>query len=56
MYVGKNLVLRVTSKDVNVYQLINLNSNVIQGNDFADTTLKDCVLSLKVITSSLAEF
>ena len=31
-----------TSKDVNVYQLINLNSNVIQGNDFAGATLKDC--------------
>jgi hypothetical protein len=56
MYVVKNLVLRVTSKDVNVYHLINLNSNVIQGNDFVGTTLKDYVLSLKVITSNLAEF
>jgi hypothetical protein len=56
MCVGKNLVLRVTSKDVNVCQMINLNSNVIQGNDFAGTNLKDYVLSLKFITSNLVEF
>jgi len=56
MYVGKILVLRVTSKDVNMYQLITLNWNVIQGNDCAGTSLKDYVLSLKVIKSNLVEF
>jgi hypothetical protein len=56
MCAGKMLILRVTSKDVNVYHLINLNLNVIQGNDFTGTDLKDKVLSLKVITSNLAEF
>jgi hypothetical protein len=54
MCVGKNLALRVTSKDVNVCHLINL--NLIQGNEFADTNLKDYVLSLKCVTSGLAEF
>jgi hypothetical protein len=48
MCAGKILVLRVTSKDLNVHPLLNLNLNVVQGDYFAGISLKDNVLSLKL--------